>query len=172
MKPDPRIGMAVTWVDTETLMYSTDLQFMISKYGFGPFRINELKPITVDGVPCADWEATLTQNGTLLLGKPAIVGDSPAPRFIGWYWLQPLPQPKLQIGSLVTWASEDEIDDDVHGRDYVLRDLHKAFGQGPFVVAIQTGLVVTLVDKDSGIPLSGAGSQEPLEINRCFVSPI
>jgi hypothetical protein len=174
-KSKPCVGMAVTWADPETLKDRDDAQFlqksMIGKYGAGPFKIHKLEPYTDNGVERAGLSVSLTKRRELLMEIPEF-GGVPSSQFYDWHWLQPLPQPKLQIGSLVTWASEDEIDDDVYGRDDVLRDLHEAFGQGPFVVAIQTGLVVTLVDKDTGITLSNSDQTRALAINRCFVSPI
>jgi hypothetical protein len=167
-KPNPRIGMAVTWADPETLSHGDDAQFMqksmIEKHGYGPFRIHELKPFNLNGDPRGGWIVTLTQKGQLLLDEPTR-GEDFGPASYCWDWLQPIPQPKLQIGELVTWANLETIDLSVWPQaETVLRLNKEKLGLGPFVVWIQEDSCVYLVDQ-GGLPLV---TNAPFRRNKFF----
>ncbi len=170
-KPAPKPGMAVVWEDPKKLTRKDDANYlnreMISKYGSGPFRIAN----AVETDPADRWNVILTKDGEPILNEGPEFGSLGEPIRYDWAWLRPVPQDNLQIGELVTWASPDEIDDDVFGKDDVIQHHNRIYGKGPFTVAIQLGLCVYLVD-NKGYPLERSRKLEDQPINRCFLKSI
>jgi len=178
-KPKPEVGMAVVWADPKTLNSGDAyyLQSIIKRYGDGPFRVDRvdaLMPIEVNSVAKAEWSARLTKDREFLMQEPE-EGEDPGPQFFHWVWLQPISQldSKLQIASLVTWKDPNRIHKSKTGWD--VEDLISLFirkyGTGPFIVAIQEGVVVQLID-NQGQTLAFEKSGEDLQIHRKFLQVV
>jgi hypothetical protein len=178
-KPKPEVGMAVVWADPKTLN-SEDayyLQSIIKRYGDGPFRVDRvdaLMPVEDNSVAKAEWSARLTKDGEFLMQEPEEAED-PGPQFFHWIWLQPIPQDdsKLQIGSLVTWKDPNLVHKPKKSWDAgdIISRFVEDYGTGPFIVAIQEGVIVKLID-NKGQALSYKTSPRCRDIHRCFLQEL